>query len=273
MKKAALTHPKMLSLATILGTNRRDAIGIITLLLDFTATYAPAGDIGKWPDSSIAGACEWREDTDILLEALITSGWLDRDPTHRLLVHDWQDHCESWVKAKMSKEQIAFAVATTEASPVASPVRTAVATTEASLSETEKPLNPTSEATSFLSLPSLTLPSHTKPSKRRFTPPSVSDVATHCKEKDYRFDPEQFVAHYEARGWKLGRGQTMKSWKAACVTWHKNSGKFSETHSNGQTERPEPRLVFGNEGLTPEQILEKRRKSAEAHRKKYPGGV
>lgn len=29
---------------------------------------------------------------------------------------------------------------------------------------------------------------------------------------------EQFIAHYDSNGWRVGR-VAMKNWKAACVTW------------------------------------------------------
>ena len=54
----------------------------------------------------------------------------------------------------------------------------------------------------------------------RFAPPSVEEVAAYCAEKGYVVDAEQFVAFYESKGWKVGRAK-MKSWKAACTTWHK----------------------------------------------------
>ena len=56
---------------------------------------------------------------------------------------------------------------------------------------------------------------------RAFAPPTVEEVCAYVSEKGYTFDPEAFVAHYAARGWCYGRGQPMKDWKAACVTWQK----------------------------------------------------
>lgn len=72
--------------------------------------------------------------------------------------------------------------------------------------------------------PSHTKPSHTKPRKeiRRFAPPSVDEVRAFCSEKGYEVDAEQFVAFYESKGWKVG-SSAMKSWEAACVTWHKRT--------------------------------------------------
>ena len=61
---------------------------------------------------------------------------------------------------------------------------------------------------------------------KRFTAPSVDDVAEYVKQKGYNIDAEQFVAHYNARGWKLNRGQAMKCWKSACTTWQKNAKRF-----------------------------------------------
>ncbi len=54
----------------------------------------------------------------------------------------------------------------------------------------------------------------------KFTPPAVDDVRTYATERHYTFDPEAFVAHYTANGWRVGRNP-MKSWQAACVTWQK----------------------------------------------------
>lgn len=58
--------------------------------------------------------------------------------------------------------------------------------------------------------------------KHRFVPPTVSEVAEHCRQRKNSIDAEHFVSHYEARGWKLNGGQVMKNWKAAIVTWEKN---------------------------------------------------
>ena len=45
-----------------------------------------------------------------------------------------------------------------------------------------------------------------------------SEVRAYVTEKKYTFDPEAFVAHYTANGWKVGRN-AMKSWEASCTTW------------------------------------------------------
>ena len=58
------------------------------------------------------------------------------------------------------------------------------------------------------------------PKRKKFTPPSLQEVKDYCAEKGYSFDPDRFIAHYTANGWRVGKNP-MKDWKAACVTWQK----------------------------------------------------
>ena len=46
---------------------------------------------------------------------------------------------------------------------------------------------------------------------------------------------EQFIDHYQARGWKFKNGQPMKDWQAVVRTWERND--FS--NGNGQTKKSE----------------------------------
>lgn len=60
--------------------------------------------------------------------------------------------------------------------------------------------------------------------EKKFVPPTAEEVQEYIDEKGYSFDPEQFVAFYASKGWKVG-SQPMKDWKAACVTWEKHEEK------------------------------------------------
>lgn len=104
MKRQTLTHPKLYRLMDELKVSRPEALGLLTLLWDFAASYSPLGDIGKWDDAAIARACDWTENASKLVDALIAAGWLDRHGTYRLEVHDWFAHCENWVKASVGKK-------------------------------------------------------------------------------------------------------------------------------------------------------------------------
>lgn len=53
---------------------------------------------------------------------------------------------------------------------------------------------------------------------KRFTPPSIDEVAAYCRERNNTVNPEQFVSYYESNGWKVGKN-SMKDWKAAVRTW------------------------------------------------------
>jgi len=111
MKRATLNHPKTYALMAALKISRREALGLLTLLWDFTGQYAPDGSIGRFTNSVIASAVEWdTERSDEMVGHLVRTGWLDEmdDQNVRLLVHDWADHCESWVKKRLQREKREF---------------------------------------------------------------------------------------------------------------------------------------------------------------------
>lgn len=56
----------------------------------------------------------------------------------------------------------------------------------------------------------------------KFHPPSVEEVRAYCQERKNGIDPQSFVDHYSARGWKYNGNVSMKDWKAAVRTWEKN---------------------------------------------------
>jgi len=59
----------------------------------------------------------------------------------------------------------------------------------------------------------------TRAKAKRFSPPSVDEVAAYCAECGYgTINPEAFVDYYEARGWKIG-SQSMKDWRATVRNW------------------------------------------------------
>ncbi len=108
MKRALLTHPKTLDLASRLGCSRPEAIGYLALLFDFCAEYAAQGDIGKWSNGAISRACDWGDEPESFIDALTGAVWLDNHDTHRLLIHDWSDNCDNWVRAKVKKLGLKF---------------------------------------------------------------------------------------------------------------------------------------------------------------------
>lgn len=65
----------------------------------------------------------------------------------------------------------------------------------------------------------------------RFVPPTVEEVRAYCNERKNGIDPEHFIAHYEANGWKVGRNP-MKSWRSSVITWEKNEKSFGKSSAD-----------------------------------------
>lgn len=61
----------------------------------------------------------------------------------------------------------------------------------------------------------------TKSSSSPFKKPTLDEVKSYIKEKNYSVDAETFWNFYESKGWMIGKNK-MKSWKSALVTWTKS---------------------------------------------------
>lgn len=72
----------------------------------------------------------------------------------------------------------------------------------------------------------------TREKKRDFVPPTVEEVRAYCIERGNNVDPERFVNHYTANGWKVGKNP-MKDWKAAVRNWEKSEGAFARDMERG----------------------------------------
>jgi hypothetical protein len=59
--------------------------------------------------------------------------------------------------------------------------------------------------------------------KKRFTPPTVEEVAAYLKEINCDIDPQYFIDYHIARDWILSNGKKVKDWKAVCRTWKRNN--------------------------------------------------
>ena len=74
-----------------------------------------------------------------------------------------------------------------------------------------------------------------KPTRTRFTPPSLEEVQAYCNERQNNVDAEKFINHYTSNGWMVGRNK-MKDWKAAVRTWEKNG--YDTKKQTAQKEQP-----------------------------------
>jgi hypothetical protein len=74
------------------------------------------------------------------------------------------------------------------------------------------------------------------PSRAAFRPPSLEEVRAYCRERGNTVNPQQWLDHYSANGWKVGRN-SMKDWKAAVRNWERN-GINCPADANGKIVTP-----------------------------------
>ena len=86
-------HPKVYRLAEALKIEQYAAVGLVVCLWIWTVTYAPDGDLARFPDAAIARACHWNKPAAGLVKALTECGFLDPDRR----VHDWDVYASALI--------------------------------------------------------------------------------------------------------------------------------------------------------------------------------
>jgi hypothetical protein len=98
--------------------------------------------------------------------------------------------------------------------------------------------------------------------QRRFTPPTVEDVAAYCKERNNHVDPEKFVDFYASKGWKVGN-QGMSDWKACVRTWEKRDDRKPDSLKKVIAQNYDQRDYAGVQ----DELIERQRNRIEARLK------
>lgn len=106
--RAVPDHPKFAELKAILNQPKGPVAGWLEMMWHFTGRFTPQGNIGKYTDMAIEAWVEWNGEPGALIEAFVKAGWIDRDPVHRLLVHDWAEHADKATKNALGRSKIAF---------------------------------------------------------------------------------------------------------------------------------------------------------------------
>jgi hypothetical protein len=106
--RAVPDHPKFADLKARLGRPKYVALGCLEAIWHFTGRFTPQGNLGKYTDQAIEAWVEWDGQPGALITALIGAGWLDADPVHRLLVHDWGQHADKATKNALNRAHIGF---------------------------------------------------------------------------------------------------------------------------------------------------------------------
>lgn len=108
MKREAVNHTKMKRLCRRLDLPVWQAVGLLESIWKLTESETPRGDIGRLSNEDIALAIDYRGNEDEMIEALVASEWLERDEEHRLIVHDWPDHCPDMVHIRLARTKQHF---------------------------------------------------------------------------------------------------------------------------------------------------------------------
>jgi hypothetical protein len=101
---------KYLELKSILELETYEIKGLLRAVWDLAAENATRGDIGRMSNQQIAIGIGWKGDADRLIQSLVNTRWLDVHPLHRLVIHDWKEHCEDWVKKRVERGGQGWAV-------------------------------------------------------------------------------------------------------------------------------------------------------------------
>ncbi len=117
MKRNTPDHPKMMELADRISalldlpfaTSHTIAVGTLERLWHWVAKYMPRGNVGTRSDAQIANAVGWPGKPSELVETLLETRWFDAHPEHRLIIHDWAEHCEDQAHYQVAKSRTYFA--------------------------------------------------------------------------------------------------------------------------------------------------------------------
>lgn len=82
------------------------------------------------------------------------------------------------------------------------------------------------------------LPPPPTPQNKKFVKPSVEDIESYCKSKNFVATvPIDFWEFYESKGWKVGNAP-MKSWQMALNRWERQNQKRQTTGRYGTSNLP-----------------------------------
>ena len=89
--------------------------------------------------------------------------------------------------------------------------------------------------------------------QKRFTPPTLEEIAAYCRERNNGIDPQYFLDYQTARNWVLSNGKKCKDWRATIRTWENHSynrktipaQQYTQRDYSGEQEEAMQRMLKG----------------------------
>lgn len=106
-KRGVPTHPKTFRLARRLGIESWAAVGLLECLWHWCSVHAITGVITADAED-MADGLRYNGDAAALMEALVSSGWVDRLDDGRLVIHDASSHADNTWKANLKRAGLRF---------------------------------------------------------------------------------------------------------------------------------------------------------------------
>jgi len=242
MKATTTASIKFMRLKRKLGLLHWQAVGLLESLWVFCMANAMDGAIGRHTNEDIAAAMEWAGGADEMIDALVETGWLDRHPDCRLSVHDWEEHCPTYIKGIMSRKGKSF-VSSSPISDILNDVHNIQKGLSTPLSSPlSTPLDPPENPTQSGQLPILGLPIQSYPilgKAGQDDPAHALTTAWNFYARGTRPGNETFPKIIEAFSDALRRGMSPAGILAAI--------------ENPKRSRLEPLFKFIDRELTPQQ--------------------
>ncbi len=231
-------HPKFKKLMRLTGEPRPYLRGYLECMWEVGYEY---GDPVLGDPTDVEHACDYPRDDGKLFEALLKcglaggAGFIEECPDRPgcYQIHDLYHNAPDYVQKRRAREILRKSKIDGENGGQRRTTADADRTPADNGAVSELPTATTPPCPSLpeSALPesALPLPSQAKSERAdarksapKFQPPSVEDVRAYCQERGNSVDPETFVNHYTANGWKVGGRAAMKDWRAAVCTWEKN---------------------------------------------------
>lgn len=107
MKRGTWRHPKTIRLASALNISLAAATGGLQILWEWAGDYAVTGDLTLCLTEAmqdVRTSCNLSCPPSDIAEALIQTGWLDRTSNGSVVIHDWIEHCEEYVRKRIARK-------------------------------------------------------------------------------------------------------------------------------------------------------------------------